>query len=266
MSKDILSETFQKHLKLLHKHLNINEDAWNDYVRPTGNRWDDVATTGGEMRADLDGYRNDPRDKLGPYVSPEEEAREKFSKTVAGYARNYLDRKENGLVRYLNQIKYHDKNNWKTTDIFEPHHHTDRYANFDNDAFKRWAERDKEESDRDYERRRKKDKEEAPSREIESKAFEIKRDMIWLIRSIGTIKWQLFKLKNPEEKLKYLSDYFDKNKAKLTKGHFDRESYEDLEPYFDKYSNNDEKAKLILLAAIKAMEKDPDRKRGFFEQ
>ena len=117
MSKDILSETFQKHLKLLHKHLNINEDAWNDYVRPTGNRWDDVATTGGEMRADLDGYRNDPRDKLGPYVSPEEKAREKFSNTVAGYARN------NGfdvryLIRYLNQIEEKHRNNWKETDDF----------------------------------------------------------------------------------------------------------------------------------------------------
>ena len=266
MKKDIVNETFQKHLKLLHEHLNINEDAWNDYVRPTGNRWDDVATTGGEMRADLDGYRNDPRDKLGPYVSPEEEAREKFSNTVAGYARN------NGfdvryLIRYLNQIKEKYRNNWKETDDFIGSYMYARESDkFEKNAFKRWAEQDKEESDRDYERRQKKDKEEAPSREINSKAFGITRDMTLLIRSIGTIKWQLFKLKNPEEKLKYLSDYFEKNKVKLTKGHFERESYEDLKPYFDKYSNNDEKAKLILLAAIKASEKDPDRKRGFFEQ
>ena len=117
-----------------------------------------------------------------------------------------------------------------------------------------------------YRAKEEKEKQEAPAREIESKAFEIKRAMIWLIHSIGTIKWQLFKLKNPREKLKYLSDYFEKNKVKLTKGVLDREKYEDLEPYFDKYSNNDEKAKLILLAAIKASEKDPDSKRGFFEQ
>lgn len=136
---------------------------------------------------------------------------------------------------------------------------------FDKDAFKRWAEQDKEESDRDYERRRKKDKEEAPAREINTKAFYITRDMTRLIHSIGTIKWQLFKLKNPEQKLEYLSDYFEKNKNKLTKSHFDRESYNDLKPYFDKYSNNDEKAKLILLAAIKASEKESDA-RGFFEQ
>jgi len=251
MKKDIVNETFQKHLKLLHEHLNINEGEYSGYES-------------GELRADLDGYKTDPRDKLPRYVSPEEEAREKFNATVAGYARN------NGfdvryLIRYLNQIKEKRRNDWKETDPFIGSWMYDS-DKFDKDAFKRWAEQDKEESDRDYERRRKKDKEEAPSREIESKAFEIKRAMIWLIRSIGTIKWQLFKLKNPEEKLKYLSDYFDKNKAKLTKGHFDRESYEDLEPYFDKYSNNDEKAKLILLAAIKAMEKDPDRKRGFFEQ
>lgn len=270
MKKDIANETFQKHLKLLHEHLNINEKFYDQdpsqykRVPNSPSRWDDVATTGGEMRADGDGYRNDPRDKLGPYVSPEEIARNEFSKTVAGYARN------NGfdvrhLIRYLNQIKEQDRNNWKETDHFIGSWMYDS-DKFEKNDFKRWAEQDKYQSDRDYERRQKKDKEEAPAREINSKAFDIKRDMTLLIRSIGTIKWQLFKLKNPEEKLKYLSDYFEKNKVKLTKGHFERESYEDLKPYFDKYSNNDEKAKLILLAAIKASEKDPDRKRGFFEQ
>ena len=95
---------------------------------------------------------------------------------------------------------------------------------------------------------------------------EIKRDMIWLIRSIGTIKWQLFKLKNPEEKLKYLSDYFEKNEDKLKSyGKMGPSGYNDLKPYFDKYSNNDKKAKLILLAAIKKVQ-NSDTGRGFFEQ
>ncbi len=250
---DKLNETFQKHLKLLHEHLNINEGEYSGYEY-------------GELRADLDGYKTDPRDKLPRYVSPEERAREKFSETVAGYAReNGFD--VNRLIRYLNLKKAERRNDWKETDQFRG---TDffigyRSDKFDKDDFKRWAERDKEESDRDYERRRQKDKEEAPSREINTAASYITRDMRWLIHSIGTIKWQLFKLKNPEQKLEYLSDYFEKNKNKLTKDYFGRESYDDLKPYFDKYSNNDEKAKLILLAAIKASEKQP-YPRGFFEQ
>ena len=271
MKKDIVNETFQKHLKLLHEHLNINEYFYDQdpsqykRVPNSPSRWDDVATTGGEMRADLDGYRNDPRDKLGPYVSPEEKAREKFSNTVAGYARN------NGfdvryLIRYLNQIEEKHRNNWKETDDFIGSWMYDP-DKFEKNAFKRWAEQDKEESDRDYERRRKKDKEEAPAREINSAAENIRMEMTQLIHSIGTIRWQVFKLKNPEEKLKYLSDYFEKNEDKLKSyGKIGPSGYNDLKPYFDKYSNNDEKAKLILLAAIKAMEKDPDRKRGFFEQ
>ena len=262
MKKDIVNETFQKHLKLLHEHLNINE-AYGD---PQHLDWA-MRDRGQRPDYDPDGYtgiRQPSSYRPARNYDPEQEAREKFSNSVAGYARNNgFD--VNRLIRYLNLIKEKRRNDWKETDDFIGSWMYDS-DKFDKDAFKRWAEQDKEESDRDYERRQKKDKEEAPSREIESKAFEIKRAMIWLIRSIGTIKWQLFKLKNPEEKLVYLSDYFDKNKAKLTKGHFDRESYEDLEPYFDKYSNNDEKAKLILLAAIKASEKDPDRKRGFFEQ
>ncbi len=263
MSKDILSETFQKHLKLLHKHLNINEaygdPAYLDFaMRDRGQRRED----------DPDGYtgiRQPSSYRPARNYDPEERAREEFSKTVAGYARDYLHNDYNGFVRYLNQIKYQDKNNWKTTDIFEPNPRTDSYAKFDKDAFKRWAERDKEEHERDYKNRTEKEKQEAPSREIESKAFEITRAMTMIIQSIGLVKWQLFKLKNPEEKLKYLSDYFEKNKDKLTKGHFDREKYEDIKPYFDKYSNYDQQAKLILLAAIKKSEKSSGG-RGFFEQ
>lgn len=258
---DKLNETFQKHLKLLHEHLNINE-AYGDpahldwAMRDPGQRpdWDPDGLTGIKQPSSYRPARN---------YDPEEEAREKFSKSVAGYARN------NGfdvynLIRYLNLIKHKHKNNWKETDEFKGYgsYESDK---FDKDEYKRWAVRDKEESNRDYERRRKKDKEEAPSREINTKASYIIKDMIRLIRSIGTIKWQLFKLKNPEEKLEYLSNYFEKNKNKLTKDYFDRQSYNDLKPYFDKYSINDEKAKLILLAAIKASEKESGA-RGFFEQ
>ncbi len=258
---DKLNETFQKHLKLLHEHLNINE-AYGDpqhldwAMRDRGQRpdWDPDGLTGIRQPSSYRPARN---------YDPEQEAREKFSNSVEGYARNYgFD--VNRLIRYLNLIKEKHRNDWKKTDPFIGSWMYD-VDKFDKDAFRRWAEQDKEESDRDYERQRKKDKEEAPAREINTKAFYITRDMTRLIHSIGTIKWQLFKLKNPEQKLEYLSDYFEKNKNKLTKSQFDRESYNDLKPYFDKYSNNDEKAKLILLAAIKASEKEADA-RGFFEQ
>jgi hypothetical protein len=271
VTEKMVNETFQRHLKLLHNKLNLNEDPyyqqlprtgdnWHDVQRPTGNRWDSGAFA---TNVTIAPRENDYTDR---YVSPEERARNEFSKTVAGYARDYLHNDYNGLVRYLNQIKYQDKNNWKTTDIFEPNPRTDSYAKFDKDAFKRWAERDKEEHERSYKNREEKEKREAPSREIESKASDITRAMTMIIRSIGLIKWQLFKLKNPEEKLKYLSDYFEKNKDKLTKGHFERESYDDIKPYFDKYKDTyDQKAEDILLTALKNSEKDSGA-RGFFEQ
>jgi hypothetical protein len=277
VTEKMVNETFQRHLTLLHKKLKLNEDPyyqqlprtgdnWHDVQRPTGNRWDSGAFATNVTIAPRE------NDYTGRYVSPEEIARNEFSKTVAGYARDYLGNDDNGFVRYLNQIKYKGKNNWKRTDNFESYDGYDiaakKYIKFDNDAFKRWAERDKEESERSYKNRedkREKEKREAPAREIESKAFDITRAMTMIIRSIGLIKWQVFKLKNPEQKLKYLSDYFEKNKDKLTKTFFDRESYEDIKPYFDKYSNYDQQAEDILLAALKNSEKSSGG-RGFFEQ
>jgi hypothetical protein len=233
--------------------LNINEGEYSGYEH-------------GELRADLDGYKIDPRDKLPRYVIPEEEAREKFSKTVAGYARNYLYNDDNGLVRYLNKIKYGNKNNWETTDIFEPDLSGYGYDKFDKDDYKRWAERDKEDSARDYKNWKEKEEREKPAREINRAAESIRMEMTQLIHSIGTIRWQVFKLKNPEEKLKYLSDYFEKNEDKLKRyGKVGPNGYNDLKPHFDKYSNNDEKAKLILLTAIKKVQ-NSDLGRGFFEQ
>lgn len=259
---DKLNETFKKHLKLLHEHLNINE-AYGDpqhldwAMRDRGQRpdWDPDGLTGIRQPSSYRPARN---------YDPEQEAREKFSNSVEGYARNNgFD--VNRLIRYLNLIKQNHRNNWKETDKFIGSWFYDS-DKFDEQEYKRWADRDKEESDRDYERRRKKDKEEAPAREINSAAENIRMEMTQLIHSIGTIRWQVFKLKNPEEKLKYLSDYFEKNEDKLKSyGKVGPNGYNDLKPYFDKYSNNDEKAKLILLTAIKKVQ-NSDIGRGFFEQ
>jgi hypothetical protein len=262
---DKLNETFQKHLKLLHEHLNINE-AYGDpahldwAMRDRGERpdWDPDGLTGIRQPSSYRPARN---------YDPEEEKRDQFNKTVAGVARN-MGVNGYDLVRYLNQIKQDGKKDWETTDELNPDKDRQLYGhdNFDKAAFKRWLERDKEESERSYKTRQEKDKLEAPSREINSAAEAIRPDMTQLIHSIGLIKWQVFKLKSYEGKLKYLSDHFEKNEDKLKNDTFKYTSgYEDLKPYFDKYSKNDQKAKLILLAAIKKSEKSWAA-RGFFEQ
>jgi hypothetical protein len=249
MSKDILSETFQKHLKLLHKHLNINEaygDAAHlDFVsRDRGVRpdWDPDGLTGIRQSS--------------PYTSP---------KTIDDFAKEvgWDDSMIGSYIGWLNSASGFGGNGWSR---YSPYNGTAtdyKFHDWKKEDDEKWNEKQKE---RDaYQTKREKEKQEAPSREIESKAFEITRAMTMIIQSIGLVKWQVFKLKNPESKLKYLSDYFEKNKDKLTKGHFDREKYEDIKPYFDKYSNNDQQAKLILLAAIKKSEKSSGG-RGFFEQ
>ena len=250
MKKDIVNETFQKHLKLLHEHLNINE-AYGDAAHL------DFAMRDRGERPDYDPDGVTGIRQPSSYSSP---------KTIDKYAKEvgWDDSMIISYINWLNSESGYGGNGWSRYSHYNGTGTSYKFHDWKKEDDEKWNEKQKEIDA--YQTKREKEKQEAPAREIESKAFEIKRAMIWLIHSIGTIKWQLFKLKNPREKLKYLSDYFEKNKVKLTKGVLDREKYEDLEPYFDKYSNNDEKAKLILLAAIKASEKDPDRKRGFFEQ
>ena len=253
MSKDILSETFQKHLKLLHKHLNINE-AYGDAahldfaMRDRGQRpdWDPDGLTGIRQPSS--------------YSSP---------KTIDAYAKEvgWDDSMIGYYLTWLNSKNGFGGNGWSRYSHYNgtggDYKFRDWMKDYVKDEDEKWNERQKEMDA--YRAKTEKEKREAPSREINSKAFGITRAVTMIIRSIGLIKWQVFKLKNPEEKLKYLSDYFEKNKDKLTKDYSQRELYDDIKPYFDKYSNYDQQAKLILLAAIKASEKD-DGARGFFEQ
>ena len=262
MSKDILSETFQKHLKLLHKHLNINEAGFyapsqdpRDWKRipNSPSRWDDVATTGGEMRSDGDGYKTDPRDKLGPYVSPEEEARNKFKNTVAGYARYSLSTDEDNFVRYLNQIKYQGKNNWEKTDNFKPYDHTDN-SEFDTGAYKRWTELEKTYSDIS-------DINQKERNEVEK----LKKPVSSLIQTLGTIGWQKYKRLDNKRKiarlllLALIPDNKQKLKAELGS------NYDEL---LNRLKNADYKKDVqdvkILTLAIEKAEKMLGR--GFFEQ
>ena len=249
MKKDIVNETFQKHLKLLHEHLNINE-AYGDAAHL------DFAMRDRGERPDYDPDGVTGIRQPSSYSSP---------KTIDKYAKEvgWDDSMIISYINWLNSESGYGGNGWSRYSHYNGTGTSYKFHDWKKEDDEKWNEKQKEIDA--YQTKREKEKQEAPAREIESKAFEIKRAMIWLIHSIGTIKWQLFKLKNPREKLKYLSDYFEKNKVKLTKGVLDREKYEDLEPYFDKYSNNDEKAKLILLTAIKKVQ-NSDIGRGFFEQ
>ena len=249
MKKDIVNETFQKHLKLLHEHLNINE-AYGDAAHL------DFAMRDRGERPDYDPDGVTGIRQPSSYSSP---------KTIDKYAKEvgWDDSMIISYINWLNSESGYGGNGWSRYSHYNGTGTSYKFHDWKKEDDEKWNEKQKEIDA--YQTKREKEKQEAPAREIESKAFEIKRAMIWLIHSIGTIIWQLFKLKNPREKLKYLSDYFEKNKVKLTKGVLDREKYEDLEPYFDKYSNNDEKAKLILLAAIKKVQ-NSDTGRGFFEQ
>ncbi len=249
MSKDILSETFQKHLKLLHKHLNINE-AYGDpahldfAMRDRGQRpdWDPDGLTGIRQPSS--------------YSSP---------KTIDAYAKEvgWDDSMIISYIGWLNSASGFGGNGWHRYSHYNGTGDDYKFYDWKKEDDEKWNEKQKEIDA--HRTKREKEKQDAPSREIESKASDITMPMTMIIRSIGLIKWQVFKSKNPEEKLKYLSDYFEKNKDKLTKDYFDRESYEDIEPYFDKYSNYDQQAEDILLAALKNSEKSSGA-RGFFEQ
>ena len=251
MKKDIVNETFQKHLKLLHEHLNINE-AYGDAahldfaMRDRGERpdWDPDGLTG--IRGPT------------PYRSP---------KTIDKYAKEvgWDDSMIISYINWLNSESGYGGNGWSRYSHYNGTGTSYKFHDWKKEDDEKWNEKQKEIDA--YQTKREKEKQEAPAREINNAAEIIRMDMTQLIHSIGLIKWQVLKLKNPEEKLKYLSDYFEKNEDKLKSyGKIGPSGYNDLKPYFDKYSNNDEKAKLILLAAIKASEKDPDSKRGFFEQ
>lgn len=258
MSKDILSETFQKHLKLLHKHLNINEDQyyqqlprtgdnWHDVQRPTGNRWDSGAFATNVTIAPRE------NDYTGPYVSPEEEARNKFKETVAGYARYSLSTDEDNFVRYLNQIKYQGKNNWKKTDNFKPYDHTND-SKFDTGAYKSWTEREKQYSDIS-------DINQKERNEVEK----LKKPVSSLIQTLGTIGWQKYKRLDNKRKiarllsLALIPDNKQKLKAELGS------NYDEL---LNRLKNADYKKDVqdvkILTLAIEKAEKMLGR--GFFEQ
>ena len=254
MKKDIVNETFQKHLKLLHEHLNINE-AYGDAahldfaMRDRGERPD----------YDPDGYTGIRQPT--PYRSP---------KTIDQYAKEvgWDDSMTRSYIKWLNSKSGYGGNGWSHSSHYNNTGDSYMFRDWKKEEDEKWnAEWNKKQKEMDaYRDKEEKEKQEAPAREINNAAENIRIDMNQLMHSIGLIKWQVLKLKNPEEKLKYLSDYFEKNEDKLKSyGKIGPSGYNDLKPYFDKYSNNDEKAKLILLAAIKKVQKS-DTGRGFFEQ
>ena len=254
MKKDIVNETFQKHLKLLHEHLNINE-AYGDAAHL------DFAMRDRGERPDYDPDGVTGIRQPSSYSSP---------KTIDKYAKEvgWDEEMTRSYIKWLNSKSGYGGNGWSHSSHYngtgDSYMFRDWKKEYDEKSNAEWNEKQKEMDA--YRAKVEKEKQEAPAREINNAAEIIRIDMTQLIHSIGLIKWQVLKLKNPEEKLKYLSDYFEKNEDKLKSyGKIGPSGYNDLKPYFDKYSNNDKKAKLILLAAIKKVQ-NSDIGRGFFEQ
>jgi flagellin-specific chaperone FliS len=235
MSKDILSETFQKHLKLLHKHLNINEaygDAAHlDYVknRQTDRRvdWDPDGVTG---------TRYDE-----PYREP---------KTIADYAKEvgWSDSMIKTYIYWLNNIWKDSRGGW---------HRGSPYNNMDSYEFHQWMKDEK------LATQAKKHAE--LSNEVKNVSDKLKTPMSSLIQTLGTIGWQKYKRLDNKRKiarlllLALIPDNKQKLKAELGS------NYDEL---LNRLKNADYKKDVqdvkILTLAIEKAEKMLGR--GFFEQ
>jgi hypothetical protein len=234
MSKDILSETFQKHLKLLHKHLNINEaygDAAHlDFVsRDRGERpdWDPDGLTGIRQPSS--------------YRSPE---------TISDYAKkvDWDDSMIKTYIYWLNNIWKDSRGGW---------HRDSPYNNMDGYEFHQWMKDEK------LATQAKKHAE--LSNEVKNVSDKLKTPMSSLIQTLGTIGWQKYKRLDNKRKiarlllLALIPDNKQKLKAELGS------NYDEL---LNRLKNADYKKDVqdvkILTLAIEKAEKMLGR--GFFEQ
>ena len=240
MKKDNVNETFQKHLKLLHEHLNINEDAWNDYVRPTGNTWDPDRNAGIRQPSS---YRTD--------------------RTIRDFVKDkgWDDAKIQTYMWYLNNVHSPEGDSAGhkiTLDSSKDGIGYKLVAGFDE-----WL--------KDYAQKFKEKKEKELEKELENVSDDLKIPMAGLIKTFGTFGWQKYKRKNTEEKIKVLASQAVNNEEKVKKQIGDNEydkllkHLNDAEFAFLK-SNEYEKKKSteIMNRTIEKAEKWLGR--GFLEQ
>ena len=238
MNKNVTNETFQKHLKLLHKHLNINEaygDAAHlDFVsRDRGERpdWDPDGLTGIRQPSS--------------YRSPE---------TISDYAKkvDWDDSMIQTYVYWLNNVWKDSRGGW---------HRGSTYNGMgDSHDFHRWIKNNAEEF---------KDKEE---KKFERISDYIKSPMASVIKSFGLIPWQQYKRKNIKEKISALAFQAAINEEKIKKEFGNDDLYDTLIKYLNEANDADIKhdadnQKMYIDLITTTIEKaEKMLGRGFFEQ
>lgn len=236
---DKLNETFQKHLKLLHKKLNINE-AYGDAasvnhalnartVRPD---WDPDGVTGIRQR----------------------EA-EPYRQTISDYAKkvDWDDVTLSYYLYWLNNVWNNGRGSgWTGGSTYN--------GTGDSHEFHNWMKREQE--------KHTSEKKEKREKEIENKSESLKVVMGSLIKTIGVFRWQKYKRMSDEEKISELTQQINTEQAQKKIG--DLHNYEELKKYledaehfsFDKH--NKKLATDIIISTIEKAEKWLGR--GFFEE
>lgn len=243
---DKLNETFQKHLKLLHEHLNISE-AYGDpahldwAMRDKGQRpdWDPDGVTGIK--------------EPSPYRKP---------RTLYSFAKDqgWDSDMTQTYIYWLNKVKFPNSTHPVHYDTSE--HLIDGFVGEFNVWLKKHAQESREEKEKELEKKF--------EREIENISDDLATPMSGLIKTFGTFGWQKYKRKNPEEKTEKLLDQAVNNEEKVKKEIGDNE-YDTLLKYLkdaayaDLRFNDYEKKKSteIMNRTIEKAEKLLGR--GFFE-
>jgi len=234
---DKLNETFQKHLKLLHKHLNINEGygdaAHLDWaMRDPGQRpdWDPDGITGIKQPSS--------------YREP---------KTIADYAKEvgWSDSMTKTYIYWLNNRK-DSRGGWQ---LGSPYNNMG-----DSYEFHQWMKDEKLAAQ--FAAQSKKDEE--LSNEVKNVSDKLKTPMSSLIKTFGTIGWQKYKRLDTKGKITRLLTQAlipdNKEKLKIELGSNYNELVNRLKAADYKKKENDIK---IMGTTIKKAEKLLGR--GFFE-
>ena len=234
---DKLNETFQKHLKLLHEHLNINE-AYGDAAH-----LDYVKNRQQSRRIELD-----PDGVTGIKYNEPEPSRY----TISDYAKEvgWSDSMIQTYIYWLNNVWNNGKGSgWNRN--------SDYNGTGDSYEFNNWMQ--------DNIRQSKEKKEKELSDEAKNVSNKLKIPVSNVIKTLGTIGWQKYKRLDSKGKISRLlaqaliPDNKQKLKAELGS------NYDELLKRFKNadYKKDVQDVKILTLAIEKA-EKMLDR--GFFEQ
>jgi len=245
---DKLNETFKKHLKLLHEHLNINE-AYGD---PAHLDWVKNQRQDRRVDWDPDGITGTKYDE--PYREP---------RTLYNFAKDqgWDSDMTQTYIYWLNKVKFPNSTHPVHYDTSE--HLINGFVGEFNVWLKNHAKESREKKEKELEKKF--------EREMENVSDDLKIPMSGLIKTFGTFGWQKYKRKNTKEKTEKLLDQAVNNEEKVKKEIGDNE-YDTLLKYlkdaayvdlrYDEHEKN--KSTEIMNRTIEKAEKLLGR--GFFEQ